>query len=173
VNPAMLAATGQIDAVPILISAAEFNAVSGSLENKIVSSMGCVPFEGAPTAIVVRKDLAQSGQVRTAADLKGRKMGLVMGATGGQAYELALVLREVGLRLKDVFIVTFQTGAETLAALKAGSIDAAYFSTPGKEEVVQQGNASYFLRPRSLATAQWAPCSEPSSSASGRSRLGQ
>jgi len=135
----MLAATGQIDAVPILISAAEFNAVSGSLENKIVSSMGCVPFEGAPTAIVVRKDLAQSGQVRTAADLKGRKMGLVMGATGGQAYELALVLREVGLRLKDVFIVTFQTGAETLAALKAGSIDAAYFSTPGKEEVVQQG----------------------------------
>src|SRR5712692_1466732 len=101
--------------------------------------MGCVPFEGAPTAIVVRKDLAQSGQVRTAADLKGRKMGLVMGATGGQAYELALVLREVGLRLKDVFIVTFQTGAETLAALKAGSIDAAYFSTPGKEEGVQQG----------------------------------
>src|SRR5579859_3658303 len=77
---------GALDAGVTVPSAGLFNLVHDGIDTKIVSSMGAVPAQGAPVGLVVRKDLVDSGRVKTVADLKGRSFGLAGGRTAVMAY---------------------------------------------------------------------------------------
>jgi len=94
-----LAANNQLDVVVAGFGVATFNAVERGLELKVVGSMGRQPRDGLPSALMVRKPLLDSGEVKELADLKGRKVGLAggMGATG--SYLMAVKLRQAGLTL--------------------------------------------------------------------------
>ena len=77
--------------------------------------------------ILVRKDLYDKGEVRTLKDLKGRRVSFnAMIRT--QTFDAAL--RTVGLRLEDVKIVEIAKFSDSIAALKSGGVDAAFFIQP-------------------------------------------
>ncbi len=138
-----LVANGSLDVVVAGFSAATFNAVQRGLDIKIVSSMGRQPHEGYPSALMVRKDLLDSGAVKEMKDLKGRKVGLSggLGATG--SYWMATKLRTGGLSLKDVDIQNMDSAAQ-VAALTTKAIDAAFPSTPTTTEIRKAGTADFF-----------------------------
>jgi len=70
--------------------------------------------------IAVRKDLA--GEIKTVADLKGRKMG-VTAPGSSTALMLQYALQKNGLKGDDVAMIGIGGGASAVAAIKKGEID--------------------------------------------------
>lgn len=138
-----LLANGQLDVLVGGFSASTFNAVSRGLDLRIVASMGRQPHQGYPSALMVRKDLLDSGSVKQIGDLRGRKVALSggIGATG--SYWMATKLRPAGLSLKDIEIVNMGF-PEMVAAFKTGAIDAAFPSAPATTQVHNDGTADFF-----------------------------
>ncbi len=92
--------------------------------------------------ILVRKDLYDKGEIRTLKDLKGRRVSFnAMIRT--QTFDTAL--RTVGLRLEDVKIVEIAKFSDSMAALKSGGVDAAFFIQPFGVRAVKEGFAEYLL----------------------------
>ena len=123
---------GQIDAavgnsgVPLL------NAVSRGIEIRLAGGLGGAPADAATLSanpILVRKALFDAGTVKTAADLKGRK--LAVNARGGIVeYQTAQGLKQGGLTIGDVEIVMLRSFPDMLAALSNGAIDASLLPEP-------------------------------------------
>ena len=121
---------GEIDAavgnsgVPLL------NAISRGIEVKIVGGLGGAPADPrtlSANPILVRQALSET--VKTAADLKGRK--LAINARGGIVeYQTAQGLRQGGLGLADVEIVLLRSFPDMLAALGNGALDASLLPEP-------------------------------------------
>jgi NitT/TauT family transport system substrate-binding protein len=114
-------ATGEIDVATGAPSAGLFNAIAGGMDFKIVADKG----EQRPAAsfcpVVIRKDLVDSGRVKTLADLKGLKIST--GAKGiTMDYDLAKMLEHVGLKYDDVDMVQLSY-PESVKALAAKAID--------------------------------------------------
>jgi NitT/TauT family transport system substrate-binding protein len=92
--------------------------------------------------LLVRKELYDKGEVKTLKDLKGRRVSFnAMVRT--QTFDAAL--RTVGLRLEDVKIVEIAKFSDSIAALKSGGVDAAFFIQPFGVKAVQEGFAEYLL----------------------------
>ncbi len=138
-----LTANSQLDAVVAGFSVALFNAVDRGLDIRVVGSMGAQPRQGRPTALMVRSDLLTGGQVKTMADLKGRKIAIAGGNGSTGAYLLAMKLREGGLALGDVEIVNLAF-PDQVQAFKQAAIDAAIPPAPFTEQIRQEGTADYF-----------------------------
>jgi NitT/TauT family transport system substrate-binding protein len=133
-------ANDKLDVMVAGFSAGMFNALSEGLKFKVVGSMGISPGdpENSPTALMVRKELADDGTISEIADLKGHKIGAAggPGATGG--YLLAAMLKTGGLTLKDVEIANLDTPDQE-PALKNGSVDAATPSAPFSTSIEKSG----------------------------------
>ena len=133
-------ANGQLDAAVAGISAGTFNAIDKGLDVRIVSSMGVSPRKGDPSALMVRTDELKSGAIKTAADLKGKKIGATggLGATG--SYYLAETLAKANLTLKDVDVqnLNFQ---DMVVGFKNKSIDAAIPSAPYTTAILKDDSA--------------------------------
>ena len=92
-------ATGQIDVSVGSPSAGLFNAIAGGMDFKIVADKGQVRPGYNFTPLIVRKDLVDSGKVKTLKDLKGLKVA--NGAKGiNFDYFLAKMMEHVGLGLR-------------------------------------------------------------------------
>jgi len=141
-------ASGAAEAGAMGVSAATFNAVQRGVNNKIVSSLGCNnPAAGVAVGVMVRMDLLDSGQVRSAADLKGRTFAMNGGKTGGPAYNINNMLAEAGLTFADVNVVDLAYPDE-VAAFTNKSIDAGWVSAPYLAELERQGLAAVFYAPK-------------------------
>ncbi|HYY90324.1 MAG TPA: ABC transporter substrate-binding protein [Chloroflexota bacterium] len=79
-------------------------------------------------AAVARKDLYDSGVIRSVADLKGHKVGGLN--SPGTQYQLDVMLRTAGLRLEDVNYVGFPGLPEGFTALSNGVVDASFTFEP-------------------------------------------
>ena len=148
-----LAAQGQLDVVVGGFAAATFNAVERGLEIRAVGSMGAQPQSGFPSALMVRKDLLDSRQVQTIADLRGRKTALAGGAGSTGSYWVGTKLREAGLTLRDIDIVNVPF-PDMVTAFKASAIDAAFPPAPFTTEILRDGTADNFggpIRPGAAA----------------------
>jgi NitT/TauT family transport system substrate-binding protein len=131
-------ANGQLDFVLAGYSAAIFNAVSRGLDLKVIAPMGIAPQQGEPSPLMVRADLAKSGAIKSAKDLKGKKIAAAggLGATG--SYLAAKRLEKVGLTLADVELVNVGLN-EQEAALTNKAVDAAMMSEPYSSKAVTDG----------------------------------
>lgn len=89
---------------------------------------------------MVRKDLLESGQVRTVADLKGRKLASFGGAGGAAAYQITRALRDEGLSVQDVELLNLSL-PDTIVAFKNGAIDGANLPEPFSTEAAKSGLA--------------------------------
>jgi NitT/TauT family transport system substrate-binding protein len=132
-----LVISGQIDIGGGAIAAGLFNAFARGISARIVADAGRNLDRASAGGVVYRKDLHDSGAIRGAADLRGRKVAVV---THGSAPDVALdrFLNTAGLSLADVDITLLQF-PDMLPAFDNRAIDAAYFQEPFTTLAVERG----------------------------------
>src|SRR5919202_2440621 len=130
-------ASGQVDVAVGAPSAGLFNAIARDIPLRIVADKGS-DFQGRGfVALVIRKDLVDSGAIRDYADLKGRNLAI---ATRGSTNEIdvARAAEKGGLTLDDVEIETMGY-PDMMTALANGSIDGAIVVEPFVTQAVARG----------------------------------
>ena len=114
--------TGQLDVSSSTIAAGTFNAWQRGVKMIVVAPQSIYPGEGLiPGNVVVRKELVDSGAVRSAADFRDRK--LAINARGGINEVIVMrMLERRGLTLDDIDLVTLPF-PDHVSALANGAID--------------------------------------------------
>lgn len=124
---AMLAA-GQIQVGGSAITAGLLNAAARGVETKVVADKGANPRGFGFVALLVRRDLVESGEYTGPADLRGKKIAVPDLVSGG-TIELEAMLRRGGLTLNDIEIVSIPF-PDQIPALGNRAIDAAMSIEP-------------------------------------------
>lgn len=137
-------ATGQLDVGGGGASAALYNAAARGLELRIVADKGSMPAGYGYMLLVVRKDLVDSGKVKSFADLKGLKIGNSSSGGSGDALLNAALIKG-GLKFSDVTRV-YMSFPQLGVAFKNRAIDAAFLTEPNASEPVKAGDAVKFAR---------------------------
>jgi NitT/TauT family transport system substrate-binding protein len=130
-------AAGQIDVGATGLTAALFNIVLGGEKIWIVADKGR-EWPGYPlNAIVVQKDLWESG-LRSVEGLKGKRIGTTqLGSTFH--YHIGNILEKYGLGLGDVKMIPLQAMSAALEALKGKQVDAVMLPQPFPATAEAQG----------------------------------
>jgi NitT/TauT family transport system substrate-binding protein len=148
-------ATGQIDVAIGAPSAGLFNAIASGQDFKIVADKGQIRPGHSFTPVIVRKDLVDSGKVKTLKDLKGMK--IANGAKGIQLdFYLAKMLEHAGIAYSDVEMV-YMGYPDGVKALATKAIDAMIAPEPwGARSEEQKVGTRMFLTEQapSIATYQ-------------------
>src|SRR5947209_6229763 len=120
-------ATGNFDVALGGLGVATFNALAKNIGIKVVAPLHS---ETPPvvTPLVVSKKVYDSGQIRSVADLKGKKVS-INAAGSATEYWLARALEKGGLKLSDVQ-VEYIAFPDVPAALENGAIAAAMLGEP-------------------------------------------
>jgi NitT/TauT family transport system substrate-binding protein len=137
-------ATNQLDVAIGSPSAGLFNAIAGGMDFKIVADKGQARPGYNFTPLVVRKDLVDSGRVKSIKDLKGLK--IASGAKGiNFDYMLAKMLEHGGIGYDGVEVV-YLGYPEGIKALAAKAVDAAFVPEPwGMQAELQKVGVRLFL----------------------------
>jgi NitT/TauT family transport system substrate-binding protein len=131
------AATGQFDIAYSAMSPAVLNAFNrGSALKIIAAGAAQPPGHGDNSPLVVRAQLIDSGNVKTVADLKGRRVAISV--RGPAEYALAKALATGGLTSNDVD-VQVMPAPDMVAALTTGAIDAGLLLQPAGAQAVAKG----------------------------------
>lgn len=125
-------AAGQLDFGQVTMGAAAFNAYQRGVDLVIISagSIGTVP-------VIVRKDLWDSGAVRSVQDLKDRTIA-INGAGNILEYAMYKLLQHGGLTPADVQ-VALMPFPDMVTALQNQAIDAAMMLEPTGSQAVSRG----------------------------------
>lgn len=127
---------GQLDVGAGAHSAGLFNAAVRDVAIKMVADKGSSPPGFGFQGLMFRKDLAESGRLRTPADLKGMRVAVsARGITAENA--LAAWLRQAGLTLDDVEVIEMGF-PEHASALGNRSLDAAISIEPFLTRILDQ-----------------------------------
>ncbi len=129
--------TGQLDVGGGSPSAGLYNAVARDLPLKIVADKGNMNPGHGYEAMVVRKQIWDAGAIRSAADLKGKKIAIAARDISPEV-TLDTFLKTAGLSVKDVEIVTMAF-ADMRQALANGSIDMAMPLEPFATQIAENG----------------------------------
>jgi NitT/TauT family transport system substrate-binding protein len=115
------------------------NAISRGAEIKVVADKGHIGTTGCSSgAVLVRRELFETGELDSAAELIGRSMQ-VRSATM-EEYYLDNLLEPAGLTSDDLVILDLPPAAE-LEAMAQGTVDLFMGSEPWKTRHLQSGNA--------------------------------
>lgn len=129
--------TGQLDVMATPLSSALLAAAERGIEMKIVADKGQSLPKWEFAWLVLRKDLSDSGQVKTAADLKGMRMAIPSpGSLGDQTVQI--MLEQAGLKPGDVQVDVLPF-AEQAAAFGNKAIAASYTVDPFIARGIQEG----------------------------------
>jgi NitT/TauT family transport system substrate-binding protein len=141
-GPAMIAplAAGQIEVASPTADPSTFNAAARGIPLRIVADKGSMPPGFGFNAVLVRKDLADSGAIRDWADLRGRRVAYLANGTTPQI-DLALALERSGLSQSDVTTLTMPF-PDMNVALSNGALDVAFSIEPFVAIAVTQGIAT-------------------------------
>lgn len=134
--PALLSG-GEIDFAIGQPNAAFFNAAATGLKDPVVLATNTYDVRTRIPGLLVRKELADSGEVKTAADLKGRKIAVIGPSTSSQ-YFAEKVLQGAGLTASDVKFTVLGL-PDMVTALSSGAIDAAWMFEPLASKAVKDG----------------------------------
>jgi len=136
-------ATNQIEVGLGAPSAGLFNAIGRGALIKIIGDKGSAQPGFGYVALLVRRDLWDSGQVRSPVDLRGRTIA-ISGPGVTQQVDVAHVLARAGLTLDDANVTPLPF-SDMPQALANGSIDLAYAIEPAVTYMVDQGVAVRWL----------------------------
>lgn len=141
--PALVA--GELEVSVGSATAGLFNAVAQQAPFRIVADKGQAREGYGFSLLTVRKDLVDSGQVKSFRDLKGKKIAIL--AKGNiQHYLVGKMAEEVGLTINDVEL-TFLDAASQVTAFETKAIDAAYAVEPWAARFAERGVAIPFRTP--------------------------
>jgi NitT/TauT family transport system substrate-binding protein len=151
-NAVDLVSRGVLDAVMADMSAGMFNALAAGRRFKVVGSLAVLPADGsAPLALEVARPLFDSGQVKTLADLKGRRIAIEGGAENGGGYLADLALQRAGVGLESMKVVDIGAGSME-PAIASGGIDVALVPAPYTRQMEQHGVAMPLATPPAGST---------------------
>lgn len=134
-----LLANGELDVSSGPLSAAFINGVAQNLNLRIVAGKEYAAPDGESSALLVRKDLFDSGEIDSAAKLKGRKVAIYSVGIISH-FTLAKTLDTAGLTLKDVEVIQM-TSQEALAAFANRGLEASTMGPPEVQQVQAMGYA--------------------------------
>ena len=130
-------ATGDIDVGSGAINAATYNAFQRGITLRAVADKARNKGDYSYQALVVRKDLWDSGAVRSLKDLKGRKF--VTTANGGnESAVIEEALRTVGLTSADLDM-SLLSMPQKVAAYASGALEASILPEPFLSAAIKQG----------------------------------
>ena len=133
---------GQLQAGAGATSAGLFNALNQGIAIKIVADKATITKDSAYKGLIVRKALLDSGQFKSLADLKGRKVAITApGAADNSVINEAA--KKGGLTIKDIDRTYLGFSAQ-ITALSNGGIDAAIGAEPDITIGIHQGVALMF-----------------------------
>lgn len=138
-------ATGKLDAAMGAATAGFFNAAHQGFDLRITAAMG---LQGPlmATQPLARKELWDNGTIKSAKDLKGRKVAI--NAPGDiTEYFLTKMLEKYGMGTKDVDLTQMEFSLQ-LVALKNAAIDAGFLPEPLATTAKNQGQAA-LIQPES------------------------
>ncbi len=135
--------TGQLDVTAMPLSVPLLAAADRGVEFKIVGDKAQSRPGWEYCWMLLRKDLADSGQVKTASDLKGAKVSIPSPAAQGDM-TVQLMIAESGLKPGDVEVVVLPF-VESAAALGNKAISAAFTCEPFIATGVQAGFAKKWV----------------------------
>jgi NitT/TauT family transport system substrate-binding protein len=143
-GPRMIAplGAGQIDIGAGASSAGLYNAFSRGIIVKIVADKGSTPPGYDYMPLIVRKDLVDSGKVKTLADLKGLKLAAAGPGSATNA-KLDLALIKGGLHRQDVVEVNLNY-PQQVTALASKAIDGSITTEPSASNAIASGVAVRF-----------------------------
>jgi NitT/TauT family transport system substrate-binding protein len=135
-------ATEQVAAGAIPISAATLNAVARGVELRAVADKGSIRPGFAFEAVLVRKELVDSGRFQTAADLRGLSVATAVPVNGNAAAPaLDRLLKQAGLTEADLSEVKALPFPDMNAALAGGAVDMVMQIEPLVHAALTQGVA--------------------------------
>ena len=141
-------ATGELDVNLGAINAGFLNAMHQGVDYRAVAALGIQSLPVTATPLIARKDLWDSGAIKTGADLKGRKVAVNTPGASPE-YFLSLILERHGLTLKDVD-ETMLGFPQMVIALGNKGIDAAVPAEPFATLAIKQGSAALVSEEASL-----------------------
>jgi len=141
--PALVA--GELEVSVGSATAGLFNAVAQQAPFRIVADKGQAREGYGFSLLAVRKDLLDSGQVKSFKDLKGKKIAIL--AKGNiQHYLVGKMAEEVGLTINDIEL-SFLDAPNQVTAFETKAIDAAYAVEPWVARFTERGVAVRFRTP--------------------------
>ena len=135
--------SGQIDIASGAPTLGLFNGALRGLPFRLVADKGRNSRNHGFNAIVVRKDLIDTGKVKTAADLKGLKIASAS-LHSPMEQQLEIALQKVGLKNKDVTIENLGF-PDMIAAFNNKAIDAALMIEPFVAVAARRGVGVRFM----------------------------
>ncbi len=131
--------TGEIEVSGAGTSAALFSAIARGVGVRIVSPVNTYPRTGTPLPFLVRKAVYEAGEIRSARDLKGKRVAFNI--PGGLAeYQWVKLLEKHGMTLDDVHI-SYMAIPDNMTALANGGIDAVLMPEPFARKAIETGLA--------------------------------
>ncbi len=127
-------------------NAALFNALNRKIDIRIVADFAHIaPTDDGLVSIVVRKDLADSGAIKTVADLKGRSIGA--GTGRGQVGNLIIYkMLQAGKVPTSTVNLKTMNFSDALSALANKNLDVAFLIEPLITQAEMQNIAKVFLK---------------------------
>ncbi|MCB1334294.1 MAG: ABC transporter substrate-binding protein [Roseivivax sp.] len=131
---------GTIDVGGIAIVTSLWSGWNKGLDIRVIAPGALEPMENSPTKLVVRSALADDGSVKSAADLKGRRVAVAGGPGSGGEYLISKGLSRGNLTIRDVELMNV-ANPDMPMALANGSVDAALMGSPYADQVINAGDA--------------------------------
>jgi NitT/TauT family transport system substrate-binding protein len=132
---------GSVDVGGIAIVTSLWSGWNIGLDFRIIAPGALEPMENSPTKLLVRKALADDGSIKSAADLKGKRVAIAGGPGSGGEYLLSKGLTRGNLTIRDVELMNVANPDMPLA-FENGSVDAALTGSPFADQIIEAGNAS-------------------------------
>ncbi len=124
-------------------SAALYNAITRGIDIRIVADKSKNTVGRSSIKLVVRKDLVESGRVKTIADLKGLKTAdAAPGSSATSAFQA--LFKKMGIRPDEVEVVSMSY-PQQVQALQSGAIDFAMPPDPAASAAIRAGNVVKLL----------------------------
>ena len=139
-------AAGHIDVAGGAVSVGTFNAVARGMNIKIVADRATTHPKSSYISLLIRKDLVDSGKVKTFADLKGLRIAQ-NGRGGTQASTVNEALKKGGLTYDDAVHVYNISNPDHLSSMANKAIDGALTTEPLVTLAVKKGIAVRFTGP--------------------------
>ncbi len=141
-------AAGELEIAVGTAGAGLFNAIAEGAPFRIVADKGQTRTGTGYVLLAVRKDLVDSGRVKTIKDLKGKRVALY--AKGAiHAYLLGKMAEEVGLTIKD-FELVYMGAPPQVQAFETKAIDATITAEPWAARLGELGLAVKFRLPEQV-----------------------
>lgn len=130
---------GTVDVGGISIVASLWSAWNRGLDIRVIAPGALDPMVDGPTKLLVRKDLHDSGDVTSIADLRGKRVGVAGGPGSGGEYFVSKALEQADLTIRNVELINIGN-ADMPAAVEAKAVDAVLLSSPYSDQILDTGN---------------------------------